>query len=49
MAIPYRGLTSHSTYFITASTYMKQHLFQSDRMAGLLIEVLYDYREKLKI
>jgi hypothetical protein len=30
MAIPYRGVTSASTYFITAGTYDKMHLLQSD-------------------
>ena len=46
MAIPHRGWTSCSTYFITASCYDKQQLLQSDRMASLLIEVLYHYREQ---
>ena len=48
MAIPYRGWTSCSTYFITASCCDKQQLLQSDRMASLLIEVLYHYREQRK-
>ena len=44
MAIPFRGCTGHGTYFITASTYLKQHLLQSERTALLFIDVLYHYR-----
>ncbi len=40
MAIPHRGWTSNSTYFVTASAFDKKHLFQSEQMAGLLTEVL---------
>jgi putative transposase len=48
MAIPHRGWTSNSTYFVTASAYDKKRLLQSDRMAQLLIDVLYHYREQKK-
>lgn len=48
MAIPHRGWTSNSTYFVTASCWEKQCLLQSDRMAGLFIVVLYHYREQKK-
>jgi REP-associated tyrosine transposase len=48
MAIPHRGWTSNSTYFVTASAYDKERLLQSDRMAQLLIDVLYRYREQHK-
>jgi hypothetical protein len=41
MAIPHRGHTSESTYFVTASTYCKQHLLQSEPTALLFIDVLY--------
>ena len=34
-AIPYRGTTSSSTYFVTAGTYNKANLLQSDRMADV--------------
>jgi putative transposase len=44
MQISHRGLTSASTYFITASAYQKAHVFQSDRMPRLLMEVLLHYR-----
>ncbi len=44
MAIPLRGRTGQWTYFITASTYLKQHLLQSERTAPLFIDVLYHYR-----
>ena len=32
------------TYFITASTYQKKTLFQTDRMALLFVDVLLHYR-----
>ncbi len=48
MAIPHRGWTSNSTYFVTASCWEKQCLLQSTRMAVLFIEVLYHYREQKK-
>ncbi|HXZ80048.1 MAG TPA: transposase [Terriglobales bacterium] len=48
MIIPLRGHTSESTYFLTASTYCKQQLLQSERSALLLIDVLYHYREESK-
>jgi putative transposase len=48
MAAPPRGNTGYSTYFITSSTFQKQSLFQSERMAGLFIEVLLHYREQQK-
>jgi REP-associated tyrosine transposase len=48
MAIPHRGWTSNSTYFVTASCWEKQCLMQSDRMAGLFMEVLHQYREQKK-
>ena len=44
MAAPPRGNTGHSVYFITASTFQKRSLFQSERMAQLFIEVLQHYR-----
>lgn len=44
MAIPYRGATGSGTYFITASTWEKKCLLQSERMAKLLIEVLFHYQ-----
>jgi putative transposase len=44
MTIPYRGWTGHDTYFITASATDKKPLLQSDRMAGLFVDVLYHYR-----
>lgn len=51
MAIPYRGATSNSTYFIIAGTYNKANLLQSDRMAALFCQTLARYREagKLKL
>lgn len=48
MAIPHRGWTSNSTYFISASCWEKQRLLQSDRMAELFLEVLYHYRRQHK-
>jgi putative transposase len=44
MAAPRRGNTGYSCYFITASAFQKEHLFQSERMARLFVEVLLHYR-----
>jgi putative transposase len=46
MTAPRRGNTGYSCYFITASTFQKQSLFQSDRMARLFLEVLLHYRQQ---
>ena len=48
MAAPARGKTGFGTYFITASTFQKQNLFQCDRMGQLFIEVLLHYRQQGK-
>jgi len=48
VTIPYRGATRDGTYFITASNFEKQALLQSNRMAGLFIEVLYHYQKQKK-
>jgi putative transposase len=48
MAAPHRGNTGYSCYFITASTFQKQSLFQTDRMAQLFVEVLQHYRLQKK-
>lgn len=48
MTIPYRGSTGRGTYFITASTFEKAALLQSDRMARLLLDVLLHYRAQRK-
>lgn len=37
-----------STYFVTTAAWEKKSLFQSERMAGLLIHVLYNYRDQKK-
>ncbi len=44
MRIPPRGRTGHGTYFVTASTWMKTPLLQSERAAGLFIAVMLGYR-----
>lgn len=44
MAAPHRGNTGSSCYFINSSTFQKQSLFQSYRMAQLYLEVLQHYR-----
>jgi len=46
MAAPARGNTGHSCYFITASTFQKQSLFQTGRMALLFLQVLQNYRQQ---
>jgi putative transposase len=48
MTIPYRGATRGGTYFITASSFEKQSLLQSDRMAGLFTDVLFHYHKESK-
>jgi putative transposase len=48
MSIPYRGVTGHGTYFITSSTFQKKSIFQSERMAALLVEALQHYRSQGK-
>jgi REP-associated tyrosine transposase len=48
MSIPHRGNTGYGTYFITASSWGKQHIFQSERMAGLLQDVFLHYRSQHK-
>jgi len=46
MRISDRGSAGHSTYFITAATYQRKSLLQSNRMAQLLVEVLFSYRSQ---
>jgi putative transposase len=48
MAAPHRGNTGFSIYFVRGASFQKQSLFQSDRMAGLLLEVLLTYRSQRK-
>src|ERR1022692_1972391 len=48
MTIPHRGTTGDGTYFITASTFEKQCLLQSERMARLLLDVLFHYQNQGK-
>ena len=48
MAAPLRGNTGHGCYFITASAFQKQSILQSDRVAGLFIDVLLHYRTQGK-
>src|SRR5258706_4084736 len=48
MTIPYRGQTGNSTYFVSANTWERKRLLQSDRSARLFLEVLYHYRAEKK-
>jgi putative transposase len=48
MAAPPRGNTGHGAYFITASSFQKECLFQSKQMADLFMKVLFDYRDQNK-
>ena len=48
MAAPPRGNTGYSAYFITASTFQKESIFQSHRMADLFVKVLFAYRDQKK-
>jgi len=44
MSAPPRGNTGYSVYFITASTFQKQNLFQSERFSLPFIDTLLHYR-----
>ena len=46
MAIPHRGNTGLSTYFITSATWCKRPSFQTARMAELLVQVMFHYRDQ---
>ena len=48
MAAPPRGNTGYSVYFITASTFQKQNLFQSERFSLPFIDTLLHYRLERK-
>jgi putative transposase len=48
LTIPYRGVTTESTYFVTANASQKRSLFQVDKIARLFIEVLLSYRMEKK-
>ncbi|HTW59793.1 MAG TPA: transposase [Terriglobales bacterium] len=48
MAAPPRGNTGYSVYFITASTFQKQSLFQSERLSLPFIDTLLHYRLQKK-
>jgi putative transposase len=48
VTVPYRGTTGDGTYFITASTWEKKCLLQSERMAKLFMEVLFHYQKQGK-
>ncbi len=49
MAIPYRGTTTSSTYFLTAGTYNKINILQSERMADLFCRILLRHRDAGKL
>jgi putative transposase len=48
MAAPRRGNTGYGCYFITASTFQKRNILQSDRMADLCVDVLFHHRAQRK-
>jgi putative transposase len=48
MAAPPRGNTGYSVYFITASTFQKQNIFQSQRLSVPFIDTLFHYRLQRK-
>jgi putative transposase len=48
MTIPPRGRTGHGTYFISTQAASGANVLQSDRIARLLIDVLYSYRAQQK-
>jgi putative transposase len=48
MTPPHRGKTGSGIYFVTACTFQKKQLFQSERMARLFLDVLLSYRSQKK-
>ena len=48
MAIPYRGRTTESTYFVTANVLKKNSLFRVQKIARLFIEIMFAHRAKKK-
>ena len=48
MSIPYRGNTGLGSYFLTSACYQKMSVFQTGKMAELLVDVLYRYRDQGK-
>ena len=48
MTIPHRGLTSESTYFVTANVFERKNLFQVDKIARQFIEILLNCRIEKK-
>jgi putative transposase len=48
LSIPHRGVTSESTYFVSANVSQKRSLFQVDKIARLFIEILLNYRQQKK-
>jgi putative transposase len=48
LAIPHRGTTSESTYFVTANVEPRRDLFQVEKIARLFIENMLGYREQNK-
>ncbi len=48
MSVPHRGVTTESTYFVTANVSERRSLFQVEKIARLFIEVLFHYRKERK-
>jgi putative transposase len=48
LAIPHRGPTTESTYFVTANVFQRKSLFQVEKIARLFIEILLNYRTQKK-
>jgi putative transposase len=48
MAAPPRGNTGYGIYFITASTFQRQKLFQSERFSVPFVDTLFHYRLERK-
>jgi len=48
VTIPHRGTTGDGTYFVTASTWEKKCLLQSERMAKLFVDVIFNYQKQGK-
>ena len=48
MAIPHRGTTSESTYFVTANVLERRTLFHVEKIVSLFIEVMLVYKTEKK-
>jgi putative transposase len=46
VTIPYRGNTGLGSYIVTSASYQRIPVFETDKMATLLLDVLFRYRDQ---